>query len=305
MLPVECVARGYLAGSGLAEYQASRRGLRRAAAARAGRRLRGCPSRSSPRRRRPPVGAHDENVTFAEVVARGRRGAWPPSCATLTLAVYGRGAEHRRRARASCSPTPSSSSACDADGVLTLGDEVLTPDSSRFWPADPWQPGRAQPSYDKQFVRDWLTSRAAGTAPSAAAAAAGRRRRADPRAATSRRTSGSPGCPSQIGQAHEVLRQRQPRPACTRTCWPRSWPRTTATPRPTAPTPGRGARGGCSPSHFGPDAEAHLVFNGTGANVLVAADAAAPVRGRDLRRHRAHQHRRVRRAGAAARAASC
>jgi phosphoribosylaminoimidazole-succinocarboxamide synthase len=81
-------------------------------------------------------------------------------------------APRRSRANAASSwPTPSSSSAVDGDHEILLADEVLTPDSSRFWPADDWQPGRAQPSYDKQIVRNWLLSpesgwdRASDTAP--------------------------------------------------------------------------------------------------------------------------------------------
>ena len=84
---------------------------------------------------------------------------------------------------ASSWPTPSSSSGAAPDGTIVLADEVLTPDSSRFWPADEWQPGRAQPSYDKQIVRDWLLSPASGwdrASGEAAAAAARRGRRAHP-----------------------------------------------------------------------------------------------------------------------------
>ena len=155
MLPVECIARGYLAGLGLEEYE--RRGTvsgwrcRRASSRRPG-----CRSRSSPRPPRPPVGEHDEFVTFADVEAprRGRdRGA---SCARSTLDVYRARRRPRRGAAGSSSPTRSSSSAAMRQGTIVLADEVLTPDSSRFWPADQWRSGSVRStSYDKQFVRDW------------------------------------------------------------------------------------------------------------------------------------------------------
>ena len=128
------------------------------------------------------VGEHDEAIDFAAVVDRRRCCRAPAELRDLTLALYGAGARDRGRGRASSSPTPSSSSACRRRRArLVLGDEVLTPDSSRFWPARPWSPGAAQPSYDKQFVRDWLTS-SGWDRVSPAAGAAGRRRRRHPRA---------------------------------------------------------------------------------------------------------------------------
>lgn len=79
----------------------------------------------------------------------------------ITLAVYTRGAEIARERGIIVADTKIELG-WDADGVLTLGDEVLTPDSSRFWPVDEWKPGRSQPSFDKQFVRDWLVSPESG-----------------------------------------------------------------------------------------------------------------------------------------------
>ena len=98
----------------------------------------------------------------------------------ITLAVYARGAELAERAGRAARGTPRSSWAWTLPAGVVLADEVLTPDSSRFWPADQWQPGRSQPSYDKQFVRDWLTSpsRRVGSA---------ERRRAAPLAGRGRR----------------------------------------------------------------------------------------------------------------------
>ena len=89
---------------------------------------------------------------------RGRRRAAAEELRDLTLARLRARPARSPRSAGSSWPTPSSSSAGGADGTLVLADEVLTPDSSRFWPADRWQPGRAQPSFDKQYVRDWLTS---------------------------------------------------------------------------------------------------------------------------------------------------
>jgi phosphoribosylaminoimidazole-succinocarboxamide synthase len=101
-----------------------------------------------------PVGEHDLPMTYDEVVAQ--LGA--PLAAEVretTLAVYRRGAELAEKAGILLADTKVELGH-GPDG-LTLGDEVLTPDSSRFWPAESWSPGRVQPSYDKQFVRDWLT----------------------------------------------------------------------------------------------------------------------------------------------------
>jgi phosphoribosylaminoimidazole-succinocarboxamide synthase len=155
MQPVECVARGYLAGSGLAEYEVSRSvcgvplpdGLVDGSA---------LPEPVFTPATKAELGAHDENVPFSAVVdAVGETLA--QELRRLTLAIYGRGAA-LAAARGILLADTKLEFGLDSAGVLTLGDEVLTPDSSRFWPADTWQPGRAQPSYDKQYVRDWLTS---------------------------------------------------------------------------------------------------------------------------------------------------
>ena len=117
------------------------------------------------------LGDHDENVSYDAVVATvGADDA--AALRELTLAVYARAEADRPRARDASWPTPSWSSAgARATGRSCSADEVLTPDSSRFWPADEWQPGRAQPAFDKQVVRDWLTGpesgwdRGSGSAP--------------------------------------------------------------------------------------------------------------------------------------------
>ncbi len=153
MVPVECVARGYLTGSGLADYRATGGivGQSLPPGLEDGSRL---PEPVFTPATKAAVGDHDENVPYAaveqtvgaELAAELRR---------LTLAVYGRGAALAAERGLLLADTKLELGH-DRDGVLTLGDEVLTPDSSRFWPADAWQPGRPQPSFDKQYVRDWL-----------------------------------------------------------------------------------------------------------------------------------------------------
>jgi phosphoribosylaminoimidazole-succinocarboxamide synthase len=155
MLPVECVARGYLSGSGKVEY--SRTGSIRDVALPAGlvegSRL---PSPVFTPSTKAEVGEHDEAIDFAAVEAAvgARRAA---ELRELTLALYRRGAELAETAGIILADTKFEFGV-SADGGLVLGDEVLTPDSSRFWPAATWSPGSVQPSFDKQYVRDWLTS---------------------------------------------------------------------------------------------------------------------------------------------------
>jgi phosphoribosylaminoimidazole-succinocarboxamide synthase len=153
MLPVECVARGYLSGSGTVEYQ--RTGaivdVPLPAGLVEGSRL---PQPVFTPSTKAAVGEHDEAIPFAGVVAAvGAEQA--AALRSLTLALYRRGAEIAEDAGIVLADTKFEFGT--AEGRLVLGDEVLTPDSSRFWPATTWSPGAAQPSYDKQFVRDWLT----------------------------------------------------------------------------------------------------------------------------------------------------
>ncbi|MFE6737018.1 phosphoribosylaminoimidazolesuccinocarboxamide synthase [Streptomyces tubercidicus] len=158
MVPVECVARGYLTGSGLAEYRQSRTvcGLALPEGLVDGSEL---PAPIFTPATKAAVGDHDENVSYEEVAHQvGAEVA--AELRQTTLAVYGRARDIARERGIILADTKFE---FGFDGArLTLADEVLTPDSSRFWPADLWQPGRAQPSFDKQFVRDWLTSPAAG-----------------------------------------------------------------------------------------------------------------------------------------------
>jgi phosphoribosylaminoimidazole-succinocarboxamide synthase len=155
MLPVECVARGYLSGSGTVEY--SRTGSIRDVALPAGlvegSRL---PSPVFTPSTKAAVGEHDEAIDFSAVVdAVGASRA--EELRELTLALYSRAAEIAHGAGIILADTKFEFGV-GADGGLVLGDEVLTPDSSRFWPAATWSPGSVQSSYDKQYVRDWLTS---------------------------------------------------------------------------------------------------------------------------------------------------
>ncbi len=172
MYPVECVARGYLTGSGLLDYTAT---------AGEGHRVCGIPlppGLEDGSRLPEPIftpatkaelGDHDENVSYDAVA--GTIGAERAAeLRDLTLRVYGR-AESIARERGIILADTKLEFGARPDGTTVLADEVLTPDSSRFWPADDWRPGRAQPSYDKQIVRNWALSpesgwdRASGEAP--------------------------------------------------------------------------------------------------------------------------------------------
>jgi len=154
MVPVECVARGYLTGGGLVDYQVSSEvsGLPLPAGLVDGSRL---PEPVFTPTTKAPVGSHDEPISFAEVAARVGP-ALAEELRETTLAVYARGAQVCEGAGILLADTKVELGR-DPSGGLVLGDEVLTPDSSRFWPAAGWQPGGAQPSYDKQYVRDWLS----------------------------------------------------------------------------------------------------------------------------------------------------
>jgi phosphoribosylaminoimidazole-succinocarboxamide synthase len=158
MLPIECVARGYLTGSGLVDYRktgnvcgiALPAGLVEASA---------LPQPIFTPATKAEIGAHDENITFEEVVA-GIGAGRAEQLRSLTLALYARAAEHSLSKGVILADTKVEFGL--SGDALVLGDEVLTPDSSRFWPSDGYQPGRVQPSFDKQYVRDWLTSPASG-----------------------------------------------------------------------------------------------------------------------------------------------
>jgi len=154
MVPVECVARGYLTGGGLADYASTGTvcGVALPPGLVDGSRL-DLPVFTPTSK--APVGEHDLPMTYDEVsalvgpdLARGLK--------DVTLAVYARGSAVAEASGILLADTKVELGLLA--GELVLGDEVLTPDSSRFWPAASWSPGRPQPSYDKQYVRDWLTT---------------------------------------------------------------------------------------------------------------------------------------------------
>jgi phosphoribosylaminoimidazole-succinocarboxamide synthase len=159
MLPVECVARGYLTGSGLVDYRAGGAvsGIALPAGLVDGSRL---PEPIFTPATKAEAGAHDENVDFAHV-ERVTGTATAAELRRLTLALYARG-EQVTRERGIVLADTKVEFGRRSDGTLVLADEVLTPDSSRFWPLGAWRPGHAQPSFDKQYVRNWLTSPASG-----------------------------------------------------------------------------------------------------------------------------------------------
>lgn len=162
MVEVECVARGYLAGSGLTEYRSSATvcGVGLPAGLTDGSRL---PEPIFTPATKAAVGEHDENVAYGQVAARvGEETA--AELRRLTLAIYARAAKVAVGRGLLLADTKFEFGRVPGDpaGRLVLADEVLTPDSSRYWPLDGWVPGRPQPSFDKQYVRDWLDSPASG-----------------------------------------------------------------------------------------------------------------------------------------------
>jgi phosphoribosylaminoimidazole-succinocarboxamide synthase len=152
-LPIEAVVRGYLAGSGWKDYQKSGavcgielpRGLQLAAP---------LPQPLFTPATKAPSGQHDENIPYAEVAAL-LGAALAAQLRERALALYGFAAEHAR-SRGIIIADTKFEFGLDARGTLTLIDEVLTPDSSRFWPADSYRVGESPPSFDKQYVRDYL-----------------------------------------------------------------------------------------------------------------------------------------------------
>jgi phosphoribosylaminoimidazole-succinocarboxamide synthase len=155
MLPIECVVRGYLSGSGWKDYQRTGEVCGIAV-----------PEGLSESDRLPEpiftpatkaVEGHDENIDFERAAELVGDRALTERVREVSLAVYQHAADHARERGIILADTKFEFG-LDSDGELTLGDEVCTPDSSRFWPADQYEPGRPQPSFDKQFVRDWASS---------------------------------------------------------------------------------------------------------------------------------------------------
>ncbi|KIQ17605.1 phosphoribosylaminoimidazolesuccinocarboxamide synthase [Rhodococcus sp. MEB064] len=154
MAPVECVARGYLTGSGLIDYRATGSvcgvalpdGLTEASK---------LPEPIFTPASKAEIGDHDENIDFDAVVRTVGAGT-AEKLRSATLEIYARAAEFAA-GRGIILADTKFEFGLDSDGELVLADEVLTPDSSRYWPLDGYTEGRVQPSFDKQFVRDWLT----------------------------------------------------------------------------------------------------------------------------------------------------
>ncbi len=160
MFPVECVARGYLTGSGLLDYRATGEvcGIALPSGLEDGSRL---PEPIFTPATKAELGDHDENVSYDAVVATvGADSA--ARLRALTLDVYARAEQIAREQGIILADTKLEFGVRPGATDIVLGDEVLTPDSSRYWPADAWQPGRAQPSYDKQIVRNWALSAESG-----------------------------------------------------------------------------------------------------------------------------------------------
>ena len=161
MVPIECVARGYLTGSGLSDYR--RTGAVCGVELPAG--LEESSALAEPiftPAAKAELGAHDENITFDTVVQLAGV-ELADRLRSVTLSIYRVAAEHAATRGILLADTKFEFGLPFGDtGPLILGDEVLTPDSSRFWPADGYQSGHVQPSYDKQYVRDWLTSADSG-----------------------------------------------------------------------------------------------------------------------------------------------
>jgi phosphoribosylaminoimidazole-succinocarboxamide synthase len=154
MVPVECVARGYLTGSGFVDYAATGAicGIVLPSSLLDGDRLAApifTPASKA------AVGDHDENVTY-ETIAGQLGDDDAAALRELTLAVYAKAVAIAAERGIIIADTKLEFGRALGGGAFILGDEVLTPDSSRFWPADEWSPGKAQVSYDKQYVRDWL-----------------------------------------------------------------------------------------------------------------------------------------------------
>ena len=159
MMPVECIARGYLTGSGLLDYQRTGAvcGIELPPGmVEAGKFVEPLFTPAT----KAEFGAHDENISFertAELVGQSRA----EQMRDLTLTTYRQAADYTLSKGIIIADTKFEFGS-DADGRLVLADEVFTPDSSRYWPADTYEEGSVQPSFDKQFVRNWLTGPESG-----------------------------------------------------------------------------------------------------------------------------------------------
>lgn len=167
MLPIECVVRGYLAGSGWTDYQATGEVCGNAIPAgllESAELLEPIFTPAS----KAEIGDHDENINDEQgIAALGGDSATYNEIKRLSIAIYDHARAYALAKGIILADTKFEFGVDPATGVITLGDEVLTPDSSRYWPADEYRPGRAQASFDKQFVRDWARSTGWDKAPPA------------------------------------------------------------------------------------------------------------------------------------------
>lgn len=160
MLPVECIVRGYITGSGWASYKKDGTvcGIRLPKGLKESEKL---PEPIYTPSTKAEVGDHDENVNYEETIELlekqfpGKGEEYAAKLRDYTLALYKKCAAYALEKGIIIADTKFEFG-LDEDGNVILGDEMLTPDSSRFWPLEGYQPGKSQPSYDKQFVRDWL-----------------------------------------------------------------------------------------------------------------------------------------------------
>ncbi len=160
MLPVECIVRGYITGSGWANYQKEGKvcGIELPEGLQESQQL---PEPIFTPSTKAEIGDHDENISFercVEVLERDYPGRGQELAETIrdtTIAIYKKCAEYALTKGIIIADTKFEYG-LDPEGNVVIGDEMLTPDSSRFWPADGYEVGKSQPSYDKQFVRDWL-----------------------------------------------------------------------------------------------------------------------------------------------------
>jgi phosphoribosylaminoimidazole-succinocarboxamide synthase len=155
MLPVEAVVRGYLTGSGWKDYQRTGAvcGIALPSGLRESDRL---PEPIFTPATKADLGSHDENIDFEGAVRLIGDRALAERLRDVSIALYEHAVDHARERGIILADTKFELG-LDGDGKLTLGDEALTPDSSRFWPVEGYEPGRSQPSFDKQFVRDWAS----------------------------------------------------------------------------------------------------------------------------------------------------
>lgn len=160
MIPLECIVRGYITGSGWTSYQKNGTvcGIKLPEGLKESEKL---PEPIFTPSTKAEIGEHDENISYEQSIDYlekhfpGRGQEYAQKCRDLTLALYKKCADYAA-SRGIIIADTKFEFGLDDEGNIVLGDEMLTPDSSRFWPADQYEPGHGQPSFDKQFARDWL-----------------------------------------------------------------------------------------------------------------------------------------------------